>query len=60
MRCVEKEGVLDDGKAVTLIRVFKPTEAQQKGIVVTGWETFDQNPDLILSKDIYQEPMRLI
>jgi hypothetical protein len=36
------------GKPVTLIRVFRPAEAQQKGIVVTGWETFDQNPELIL------------
>jgi len=48
MRCVEKEGVADGGKPVTLIRVFKPAEAQQKGIIVTGWETFDQNPGLIL------------
>jgi len=48
MRCVEKEGVADGGKPVTLIRVFKPAEAQQKGIIVTGWETFDQNPELIL------------
>jgi hypothetical protein len=48
MRCVEKEGVVDGGNPVTLLRVFKPAEAQQKGIVVTGWETFDQNPELIL------------
>jgi hypothetical protein len=48
MRCVEQEGVIDGGKLVTLIRVFKPAEAQQKGIVVTGWDTFDQNPELIL------------
>ena len=48
MMCVEKEGVADGGKPVTLIRVFRPAEAQQKGIVVTGWETFDQNPELIL------------
>ena len=48
MRCVEKEGVAEGGKPVTLIRVFKPAEAQLKGIVVTGWETFDQNPELIL------------
>jgi len=48
MRCVEKEGIADGGKPVTLIRVFRPAEAQQKGTVVTGWETFDQNPELIL------------
>ena len=48
MKCVEKEGVADGGKPVTLIRVFRPAEVEQKGIVVTGWETFDQNPELIL------------
>jgi hypothetical protein len=48
MRCVEQEGVLEGGKPVTLIRVFKPAEAQQKGVVVTGWDTFDQSPELIL------------
>ena len=48
MRCVEKEGFLDGGRPVTFLRVFKPVEAQQKNIVVTGWETFDQHPDLIL------------
>lgn len=48
MRCVEKEGVADGEKPVTLIRVFRPVEAQQKSIVVTGWETFDQNPEFIL------------
>ncbi len=31
-----------------LLRVFKLSELQQKGITVTGWETFDQHPDLIL------------
>ena len=48
MRCVEKEGFLDGGRPVTFLRVFKPGEAQQKNIVVIGWETFDQHPDLIL------------
>lgn len=48
MRCVEKEGVADGGNPVSLIRVFRPAEAQHKGIVVTGWETFGQNPELIL------------
>lgn len=48
IRCVERGGILDGREAVTFLRVFKPAEAQQRGIVVTGWETFDQNPDLIL------------
>lgn len=47
LRCVEREGVLDGGRPVKFLRVFRPTEAQQKGVGVTGWETFDQHPDLI-------------
>jgi hypothetical protein len=48
MRCVEREGVLDGGRRVKFLRVFRLTEAQQKRITVTGWETFDEHPDLIL------------
>jgi hypothetical protein len=48
MRCVEREGVLEGGKKVKFLRVFKLTEAQQKGITVMGWESFDEHPDLIL------------
>lgn len=47
-RCVEREGTLDGGKQVTFIRVFKPKEAEDKGIVITGWETFDEHPELIM------------
>ena len=47
MRCVEREGTLEGGK-VKFLRVFKPMEAQQRGVTVTGWETFDQHPDLII------------
>jgi hypothetical protein len=48
IRCVEREGVLDGGRQVTFLRIFKPAEAQQKNIVIGGWETFDHHPDLIL------------
>jgi hypothetical protein len=48
MRCVEREGTLDKGSPVTFLRIFKPGEVAQKGVVVTGWETFDQHPDLVL------------
>ena len=48
LRCVEREGVLEDGKRVTFQRIFKLSEVKQKGIIVTGWETFDQYPELIL------------
>jgi hypothetical protein len=40
--------MLESKGPVTFMRVFKPKEAEQKGVVVTGWETFDQHPDLIL------------
>lgn len=46
-RCVEQKGMLDGKLPVTFIRVFKPAEAQEKGIAITGWETFDQHPELI-------------
>ena len=45
-RCVEREGS-HEGRAVTLLRVFKPIEAKEKGIPITGWETFDSHPDLV-------------
>lgn len=48
MRCVERDGMINDGLPVTLTRVFSPGEAAGKGINVTGWETFDEHPELIL------------
>jgi hypothetical protein len=48
MRCVEREGVLENGISVTFLRIFSPMEAQRRGINVSGWETFDQHPELIL------------
>ena len=48
MRCVEHEGVLENGMPVTFLRTFRPAEVQNKGIIVTGWETFNEHPDLIL------------
>ena len=48
MRCVEREGTLDGIGKVTFVRVFKRGDAAQKGVAVTGWETFDQHPELIL------------
>jgi len=48
MRCVEREGVLESGEQVTFVRIFRPADVQNKGIIVTGWETFDEHPDLTL------------
>lgn len=47
MRCVEKEGTLESGQPVTLLRVFKPKEAEEKSVAVECWETFDSHPELI-------------
>ena len=48
LRCVEREGTLNGGRKVTFLRVFLRKEAESKGVKVTGWETFDQHPDLIV------------
>jgi len=47
MRCVEKKGTLDGGQEVTFTRVFKPEEAEKKGVEIEGWDTFDKHPDLL-------------
>lgn len=48
LRCVEREGVLDDGRPVTFLRIFNLKEVQKLGIDIKGWESFDQKPDMIL------------
>jgi hypothetical protein len=48
IRCVEKEGFLDEKKPVTFLRVFNLQEVEKKGVEIKGWETFDQYPELLL------------
>ncbi len=48
IRCVEKPVVVDGGAPATLLRVFRLSDVAKTGITVTGWETFDQYPELIL------------
>ncbi len=48
VRCVERPGRLDNNQPATFMRVFKLSEASEKGIEVAGWETFDQHPELML------------
>ena len=48
MRFVEREGITEEKKPVTFLRIFKLNDAEKKGVEVTGWETLDQHPDLIL------------
>jgi hypothetical protein len=47
MRCVEREGVLENGISITFLGIFRPMEAQRRGIDVSEWETFDQHPELL-------------
>ncbi len=48
LRCVERKGVLDDGRSVTFLRIFNLKEVQRLGIDIKGWESFNKKPDLIL------------
>lgn len=48
VRCVEKEGQLEKVGKVVFLRIFKLSEARKSGVEVTGWETFDAHPELIL------------
>jgi hypothetical protein len=47
IRCVDKPDV-KNGAQVNLLRVFSLSDVQKKGITITGWETFDQYPELIM------------
>jgi hypothetical protein len=47
LRCVEREGMLNDKVPVKFVRIFKPAEAQAKSVAIEGWETFDQHPELV-------------
>ena len=49
LKCVERKGVIgSDNAPVTFMRIFRPSEAEQMGVVVKGWETFDEHPDLVM------------
>ena len=48
LRYAEREGTLNGAGPVTFVRVFSLKAVEQKGVVVTGWEAFDQHPDLVL------------
>jgi hypothetical protein len=47
IRCVDKPGV-KDGFQVNLLRIFSLRDVEKEGITITGWETFDQHPELIM------------
>ena len=46
-RVVEKDGQVEGVGAVILMRVFRLPDVAKAGVTVTGWETFDQHPELI-------------
>ncbi|HOG18518.1 MAG: hypothetical protein A4E73_01747 [Syntrophaceae bacterium PtaU1.Bin231] len=48
VRCVEKAGNANNGAPVTHVRIFKLSQAAQKGVEITGWEVFDRHPELVL------------
>jgi len=48
IRYVTRKEEIGGVVAITLVRVFLPHEAAAKGIKVTGWNTFDEHPELIL------------
>jgi hypothetical protein len=65
IRCVEREGVIDGGKKVTFLRIFRLSDIEKRGIEGIGWETFDQHPDLLLfegyltrNNEAYLEPKK--
>jgi hypothetical protein len=47
IRCVDKPGV-KDGFQIKHLRIFSLSDIEKRGITVTGWETFDQYPELIM------------
>ncbi len=47
-RAVEKPGVVQGKGKVTMMRLFKLSDAYAKNVNVTGWETFDEHPELVL------------
>jgi hypothetical protein len=60
MRCVDREGTINNGLPVMLIRVFRPNEAKEKGISITGWETFDEHPELVLYEGYLRRDNRAV
>lgn len=46
-RCVEKHGQVG-GAPVLMLRIFRLSDLAAKNIEVTGWETFDHYPEMLL------------
>lgn len=46
-RCVEKQGQVE-GAPVLMLRIFRLSDLAKNSIEVTGWETFDHYPKMLL------------
>jgi hypothetical protein len=55
IRCIQKEEFVTGKGKATLLRIFRLSEIKARGIEVTGWETFDQYPELVLFEGYWQE-----
>ena len=53
LRRVECEAEVG-GKPVTMIRIFDPAVANQKGVDVDDYRSLDDHPDLVLYEGYYQ------
>ena len=54
LRRVECDGVVG-GKQVTMIRIFDPASANEKGVAIEDYESLDSHPELILYEGYYQK-----
>lgn len=54
LRRVESDGMVDD-KPVTMIRIFDPATAEEKGVAIKDYQSLDSHPDLILYEGYYCE-----
>lgn len=54
LRRVERDGVVG-GKEVSMIRIFHPATANEKGVAIDDYESLDSHPELILYKGYYLE-----
>lgn len=54
LRRVESDGTVGD-KPVTMIRIFDPTTAKEKGVAIEDYQSLDNHPDLILYEGYYCE-----
>jgi len=54
MRCVIKEDTLN-GQSITRVRIFDIRKIEENGILITGWETFDQHPEALAFEGYFNQ-----